>query len=130
MTRDFRTLTRPLYLFFIIANALFLVFGKQMEAKHISQTVVIVANLLLFGITLLNLYLQHKNINNPNPNAVVRGVVAGTFLKLLILAASVIIYLLAAGDGRSVNAVFVGMGLYIIYTWIEVRISLKLKPRS
>jgi hypothetical protein len=54
----------------------------------------------------------------------------GMFLKLFALAGAVIIYLLAAGPARSVNAVFIGMGLYIIYTWLEVRISLRLNPKK
>ena len=79
---------------------------------------------------MLNIYFQSKNIHNPNPNAVIRGVMAGMFLKLFGLAAAAVIYLFAAGSNRSVYAVFAGMGLYIIYTWLEVRISLQLKPKK
>jgi cobalamin biosynthesis protein CobD/CbiB len=130
MTKEFKALIRPLVIFFVLSTALFIIFGNKMEAKKIAFGVVIAANLLLFVVTILSLFFQSKNINNPNPNAVIRGVIAGTFIKLFMLAAAVIIYLLTAGESRSVNAVFVGMGLYIIYTWLEVRISLKLKPRS
>jgi hypothetical protein len=79
---------------------------------------------------MLNLFFQLKALGNPNPNAVVRGVMAGTFLKLLVIAAAACIYLLVAKQTRSVNAVFVGMALYIIYTWMEVRISLRLNPKK
>jgi hypothetical protein len=127
MSKEFKSLLRPLVVLFVLTSALFIVFGSRMEAKKIDQTVVIIANLLLFIVTLVNLFFQSKNINNPNPNAVIRGVIAGTFIKLFILAAAVIIYLFTAGESRNVNAVFVGMGLYVIYTWLEVRISLKLK---
>ncbi|MBV9987155.1 MAG: hypothetical protein JO301_05720 [Chitinophagaceae bacterium] len=130
MTQTYRTLTRPLVILFIITTALFIIFRSRMDNKGIDGIVVISANLLLFIVTMLNLYFQYKNITNPNPNAVIRGVIAGTFLKLFMLAAAVIIYLLAAGAKRSINAVFVGMGLYVIYTWLEVRISLKLKPKA
>jgi hypothetical protein len=85
---------------------------------------------VLFVCTFLNIYYQIRNINNPNPGAVIRGVMTGTFLKMLGLAAAAIIYLLAAGKGRNVNAVFVGMGLYILYTWLEVKILLLLKPKK
>lgn len=78
----------------------------------------------------MNVYFQHKNSQNPNPNAVIRGVMAGTFLKLFVLAAATLIYLFNAGEDRSVNAVFVGMGLYIIYTWLEVRISLRMNQKK
>jgi hypothetical protein len=130
MTQNYRMLTRPLVILYIISTALFIIFRPRLEAKNIDAVVVIVANLLLFTVTMLNLFFQYRNIDNPNPNAAIRGVIAGTFLKLFLLAAAVIIYLLAAGPRRSVNAVFVGMGLYVIYTWLEVRISLKLKPKA
>lgn len=122
--------TRPLFIFFMIANTLLIVFRDKLELKNVSVDVAIVANILLFVVALLNVYFQIKNLQNPNPQAVIRGVMAGTFLKLFILAAAVIIYLLAAGEHRSVNAVFVSMALYIIYTWMEVKISLRLNPKK
>jgi hypothetical protein len=130
MTQNYRMLTRPLVILYIISTALFIIFRPRLDAKGINAVVVIVANLVLFTVTMLNLFFQYRNMDNPNPNAVIRGVIAGTFLKLFLLAAAVIIYLLAARAQRSVNAVFVAMGLYIIYTWLEVRISLKLKPKA
>lgn len=126
MTQEYRTLIRPLAVFFIISTALFLVLHSKLALINVDAMVLICANTLLFLVTMLNLYFQAKNLKNPNPNAAIRGVMAATFLKLFVLAAAVIIYLLAAGSGRSVNAVFLGMALYIIYTWLEVRISLRL----
>lgn len=125
-----KTWALPLIGVFVIAGGLALAWQDKLAGFRISWMVVEAANGLLFIFSILNIYFQKKNINNPNPNAVIRGVMAGTFLKLLGLAAAALIYLFAAGTGRSVNAVFVGMGLYIIYTWLEVRISLKLKPKK
>ncbi len=130
MNKEFVRLTRPIYVLFIVMNVVPLFLNKKLESYQINVNVVIAANLLLFVISMLNLYFQSKNIHNPNQSAVIRGVMAGTFLKLMGLAAAAIIYLVAAGANRSVNAVFVGMGLYVIYTWLEVKISLQLKPKK
>ena len=130
MTPEFRKLTRPLVILFIVSTALFLAFRSRLEPAKLNVEVLIWANVLLFAVTMLNLYFQFRNLQNPNPNAVIRGVMAATFLKLLVLGAAVIIYLVAAGKARNVNAVFGGMALYIIYTWLEVRISLKLNPKK
>ena len=130
MTKEFRLLTRPLAGLFIIVTALLLALRTRLAQFNIDTTVVTCANILLLVITMLNLYFQYKNINNPNPNAIVRGVIGATFLKLFGLGAAVLIYLFAAGVNRSINAVFVSMGLYIIYTWLEVRISLRLNPKK
>jgi hypothetical protein len=104
--------------------------GSFFAEKQINLVVVLSANTILLAFSLLNLRFQQKNINNPNSAAVIRGLMAGTFLKLMGLAAAALIYLVAAGANRSVNAVFIGMGLYIVYTWLEVRVSLRMKPKK
>jgi hypothetical protein len=130
MEKKFGPVTRPLLLLFVIVNALLLVFRNRLAAKGVDADVPIIGNLILFGVALLNVYFQIRNLQNPNPQAVIRGVMAGTFVKLFVLAAAVMIYLLAAGATRNVNGVFVSMGLYILYTWIEVKISLRLNPKK
>ena len=115
---------------FVFVLGLSMLWQDKLAAYKINWVVVEGANAVLFVFTFLNIYFQKKNINNPNQSAVIRGVMAGTFLKLMGLAAAALIYLVVAGANRSVNAVFVGMGLYIIYTWLEVKISLQLKPKK
>ena len=128
--KEYSRLIRPLIIAFLLINGLLIPFHARLAAKGVDADVVIGANLLLFLFSLLNIYFQLRNINNPNPNAVIRGVMAGMFLKLFGLAAAALIYLFAAGEARSVYAVFMSMGLYIIYTWLEVRISLRLNPKK
>jgi len=120
----------PFISIFVIITGVVLAFAAKLEDYKINWVVVMGANIILFVFSILNIYFQQKNINNPNQAAVIRGVMAGTFLKLMGLAAAALIYLVAAGANRSVNAVFAGMGLYIVYTWFEVKISLKLKPKK
>ncbi|MDP1810960.1 MAG: hypothetical protein Q8K66_06095 [Sediminibacterium sp.] len=120
----------PFISVFILVTGFSIALQGQLVANNINWAVVLGANTLLFLFSLVNIYFQKKNINNPNRSVVIRGVMAGTFLKLMGLAAAALIYLVAAGPARSVNAVFIGMGLYIVYTWLEVRISLRLKPKS
>lgn len=120
----------PFISIFVIITGVVLAFAAKLEDYKINWVVVMGANIILFVFSILNIYFQQKNINNPNQAAVIRGVMAGTFLKLMGLAAAALIYLVAAGANRSVNAVFAGMGLYIVYTWLEVKISLKLKPKK
>lgn len=115
---------------FVMITALLLVFERQLEAKNIHADVAIAANLLLFLIGIANVYLAAKNMQDSNPRAFVRGVMAGTLLKLVVVAAAVLIYLVLAGPNRNRGGVLVGMGLYVIYTFIEVKIALRLNPRK
>ena len=129
MKKKYGQLIQPLSILFLLANTLLIVFRPQLEAKKIDVDVAIIANILLMVISLLNIYFQIKNLKNPNPQAVIRGVMAGTFIKLMVVAAAVITYLVVAGKNRSANAVFIGMGLYVFYTWLEVKISLRLNQK-
>ena len=129
MKEFFKRIRALVYLLLIVSIVLDFFWKTAVELK-IDPIVVISANLILFAFSVVNIYFQSRNIHNPNPNAVIRGVMAGMFLKLFGLAAAAVIYLFAAGGGRSVNALFVSMGLYILYTWLEVRISLQLNPKK
>jgi predicted ABC-type exoprotein transport system permease subunit len=128
MKLSFFSVTRPLLILFLLVTVLVFPLMDKLTGWKVNGYVVIGANLLLFATSMLNLYLQWSNLQRGKGGAIIRGVMAGTFLKLFLLAGGAIIYLLAAGESRSVNAVFGGMGLYIIYTWLEVRISLRLNP--
>lgn len=130
MEKESKSWVIPFVVLYVIVDLISLPLAGWMEAHQIKMLVVIGANTLLFAVSVLNILFQQKNMQNPNPAAVIRGVMAGTFIKLMGLAAAAIIYLLAAGEARSVNAVFVALLLYIAYTWLEVRISLRMKPKK
>ncbi|MEN9685578.1 MAG: hypothetical protein RLZZ28_1364 [Bacteroidota bacterium] len=130
MYKIFTKHTRPFWWLFAIVGAILLLMEQKLTTYHIDAMVVFSANFFLCLVSIGNILFQEKNLSNPNPNAVIRGVMAATFIKLFVLAAAALIYLFAAGENRSVNAVFLGMGLYIAYTWLEVRVSLKMNPKK
>jgi hypothetical protein len=128
MKAQHKKLYLPLLLLFVFVNANSLVFKAFMERHQIDNGVVIAANTLLFLISILSLFMQLKSVNNPNPHAMVRGVMGSVVLKLFVLGTAAFIYLYAAGESKSVNALFVSMALYLLYTWVEVRLALQLNP--
>ncbi len=119
----------PFVIVFVLVAAISFLLKESLASVKISWQVVMGANLLLFLFAVLNIFAQLKTIATAKPSAVIRGVMVGTFLKLIGLAVATVIYLVVAGPGRSKNAIFVGMGLYFVYTWFEVRISLRMKPK-
>jgi hypothetical protein len=70
--------------------------------------------------------MHKRSAQNANPNVFVRSVMAGTFIKLVVIAGAVTIYLMTAGENKSVYAVVAGIGLYFIYTFIEVKSTSRL----
>lgn len=121
---------RPLVLFFLIINALTIVGDKKIAEWGMKQDVLIVANILLFLFSLIGLLLQLSASKNPNPNAIVRAVMAGMGLKLIGFGAALLIYLSMVGKDKSVYSVYASLGLYVIYTWIEVRLFLRQNPKK
>lgn len=122
--------TRPLWIVFVLVTGMLALSWKLLPAKNINPSVVFTANALLLGVSLLNIAYHRASLQKKNPQAVLRSVMASTMVKLFVLAALVMIYLLAAGAGRSVYAVILSMGLYIIYSWMETKILLQLKSHQ
>jgi RsiW-degrading membrane proteinase PrsW (M82 family) len=117
----------PIFGVFILVNSI-ATFAKNWLAIHkINADVVIGANVVLFVVSILILVMHNKAFANKNPNAVVRSMMLGTLIKLIVVASAVLIYVVMAGAKRNSYGVFCGMGLYIIYTFIEVRIATKMK---
>lgn len=115
----------PLFFAFVLVNSLVLFYQKELDQNKIDALVVFTANGLLFILSVLSLAMHTKPVDKKNPHAAVRGIMLATLVKLMVLCISAIVYLLAAGDNRSIRAIIAGMILYVIYTFIEVRIASK-----
>lgn len=111
----------PLIFIFVSVNALCVIFNDKLDANNINHLVVQGANLLLFLLMFVSAYLHFKALQNSNPQAFLRSVLSATVIKLFVIAGATFIYLFAAGEQRSVYAVLVGMGLYIVYMAVELR---------
>jgi hypothetical protein len=111
----------PLIFIFVSVNALCVIFNEKLNAIGINHLVVQGANLLLFLLMFVSAYLHLKALHNNNPHAFLRSVMSATVIKLFVIAGATFIYLFVAGEQRSVYAVLVGMGLYIVYTIVELR---------
>jgi hypothetical protein len=127
MKNFFDKQTRPLWIVFVLVTGMLALSWKLLPAKNINPWVVFTANALLLGVALINIAYHRASLKKKNPQAVLRSVMASTMVKLFVLAALAMIYLLGAGAGRSVYAVILSMGLYIIYSWMETKILLQLK---
>ena len=118
----------PLILVFFVVSLCCIGFNGFLSQHHTDYTVVLADNLLLFGIGVFSLYRQIGSLNNGNPHAMVRGVMSAVVLKLFVLGTAAFLYLYISGEQKSVNALFIGMALYLVYTWLEVKISMQLNP--
>jgi hypothetical protein len=101
-------------------NALFLT-GKNMLVRWgIDQSVVIIGNLLLFVLSLSSILLSRRAMKAGNPNVFVRTMYTNFMIKLFVCIIVAYIYIMSVKKDVNKPGLFVCMGLYIVYTVIEV----------
>ncbi len=116
----------PLSLLFVLLNAFFIV-GKDLLLRWgADQGVLIVGNLVLFVITLVSYWMAQRSLKSSNPHAFVRGIYSGMVMKLFTSAIAAFIYIATAKKELNKPALFTLMGLYLVYTFIEVSVLTKM----
>lgn len=101
-------------------------FKDQLAEWKIDYCVVMGANVLLFLLSVLSLSLHAKAIKNPNSHAFVRSVMLANVLKIIGIATAALVYISLAKKETSTNAIFVALFLYIVYTWVEKRETIRM----
>jgi len=118
---DYRKYFLPILGIFILGNSFCLIFKKFLLAKNVDPTVLLGANIILFLLSVIALIMHMNAVKNPNPNVFVRSVMAASFIKFMVIALAAVAYLALAKENRNIHAVVASMGLYVIYTVIEIR---------
>lgn len=116
----------PIVLLFIVLNGFFIAGKNMLQRWNADQEVLIYGNLILFLITLISFLLARRGLKNSNPHAFVRSVYGGIMIKLFICIIAAFIYIASFGKSLNKPAFFACMGLYLLYTFIEVSILTKL----
>jgi hypothetical protein len=120
----------PIIALFIFVNAAILLGEQELIKYKFVPTVINGANLLLFALTLLGLLALISAAKDPNPNVLVRTVMAFMGFRLIGLAIILVSYIKMSGAGISPRSVYAGFALYPIYTWLEIRLFLKLNVKK
>ena len=120
MSNQNRKIFLPVILVFIMLNGLTITFKTFLENNGFDRDFLIIANLLLFILSLTALYLQQRAIQSNNPNAFVRGVYTAMIIKLFVCMIAVAVYAFMRKSNINKPALFTSMGIYILYTSFEV----------
>jgi hypothetical protein len=117
-------------------SGVFLVFGvvtllafglkDELAGWKVDYKVLMGANALLCLLGIASLLLHMRAIRNPNPQAFIRSIMLANVIKIFGLAAAALIYISTSGKATSSRAVFAGLFLYIIYTWVEKRATIRI----
>lgn len=112
----------PVVLLFVLLNAFFIAGRKLIEQWGADSDVLIVGNALLFITTLISFLLAQKASKNANTHAFIRAIIGGIMIKLFVSIIAAFIYISIFRTGINKPALFTCMGLYLVYTFLEVSV--------
>ena len=110
----------PIIILFVVINLLLLIFKESLNVKGFQLNFVFVANLILFLLSSFGFFIQTKSANSSNINAFIRGVYSSLLMKMFVIVAAIFIYIFVTGGEVNKPAIFASMGIYLLYTSIEV----------
>jgi hypothetical protein len=117
----------PIAFLFIILSGFFISGRSLLEKWGMDQTVLIIGNLILFAATSVSFWLGSRGLKTNNPQAIVRSVYGSFIVKFFLIAIAAFVYIMMIKKNVNKPALIVCMALYIVYTFLEVNILLKLQ---
>jgi hypothetical protein len=105
---------------FVMLSVFFLLGKKMIEAKGIDVSVVLVGNFILFLLGIFTVTRAAKAIADPNPHKFVQVYYAGFIIRLFVCAAAAGLYFYFINGAVNKFGLFICLGIYILYSVIEV----------
>lgn len=118
-----------LFVFFIINTPLF-AFTDKLQSLKINPLVIAGGNAILFILAAITLAMHIKASKNSNPNVLVRSIMGAMLIKLMVIGTAALLYLVLSKENRNIPAIAIVMGLYIVYTVLEVKAALQLNKKQ
>ena len=115
---------------FILINACAFVFKTFLHDYGFGIKFLLAANLLLFCLSMLAFIMQVKGLQSVNTNVFIRSVYASLLVKIFVVIIALALYLFITKGKINKPSVFTAMGLYILYTFIEVKQLMKISRRK
>jgi len=115
---------------FILINTGAFLFTNFLHEHGFGIRLLLTANLLLFVLTMAGFFIQMRAIKSSNINAFIRGVYVNLLLKIFIVIIALGIYLFVTKGKVNKPSLFTAMGLYILYSSIEVRQLMKISRKK
>lgn len=112
---------RPLLILFILLNLFFLLGRSWLKKKGVDADVVIIGNSLLMLLMYVSYQMTVKSLSSTNPQHFVRAVYGSFLLKFFVLAIAAFIYIMVVREKVNKPGLIVCLGLYVVYTVLEVR---------
>ena len=120
----------PVVLLFIILNALAISFRSTWVAWNVDQDVLIAGNLFLFAVTFISFLIAKKGLQSKNSHAFMRSVYGSIMFKMFLCIIAAFIYISIYKKELNKAGLFICMGLYLVYTFLEVSVLTRMLRRK
>ena len=121
----------PFIILFVLLNGFFLAGKNWLVRLGIDNEVLIIGNLVLLVATGLSFRISVRSLRSSNPQAPVRAMYGSFIVKFFICVIAAFVYIVTAKKNVNKPELFTLMGLYIVYTFLEVSALTKmLKPKK
>ncbi len=118
----------PVFVVFLIISLLIISLPSVLQEWNIDHRVLLGGNEILFIVTVISYWLHIRSLRSSNPHVFVRMVYGSLLVKMMVCFVAVLLY---AWRNPVVNrnAIVGSFVLYIIYTFLEVRILTQLTKK-
>jgi hypothetical protein len=116
----------PIVIIFVVSSLFFLVARQWLAAWNMDYIVLLSGNGILFLATGLSFYLYSKALRNPNVQVFLRMLYTSLLIKMVSCLAATLLYLFLAGAAVSKYAIIGCFCLYLLYTYVEVKVLMRL----
>ena len=122
---------RPIVVIFIVVTLLALIARDWLATQwNMDSTVLLVGNTVLFLATAFSFYLYSKALYNKNVQVFLRMMYSSLLLKMVFCLAATLLYIFVAGKGVNKAAILACFALYMVYTYMEVKVLMRLSKNS
>ncbi len=120
----------PVIGLFVFINVMVFILKSVLVLGGFEIRFLLIANAILFVVSISGFFIQMKGLKSTNINAFIRSVYASLLLKMFILMIVVFAYVFLTKGKINKPSLFTSMGLYLLYTSIEVIQLMKIARRK
>ena len=116
----FKHKTQSILLLFAVVNLFGYLAIKGVFLTSLKINFLLVVNAMLLVMYFFNA-IRISKLDKTNPNGMVRSVMVGTLFKMVFFLSMALVYATQVKVPIGIPTLIVSMGLYLFYTWIEIK---------
>ena len=115
---------------FVFINAMVFIFKSFLQLNGFEIRFLLIANAILLILSLSGFFIQLRGLKSSNVNAFIRSIYSSLLLKMVIIMMAVFAYMFITSGKVNKPSLFTSMGIYLLYTSIEVTQLMKIARRK